>query len=309
MRVSTDESPTRTQVIERLAAVVLLGLWALLPAACSADPARELPTTEPELTAREDGSSSEPPNAGQPEAMDAGYPRDQDGVASNAGADGTGDAQDGGPADAGAPRRCAAPEGVSAAPRDYPELLELLNALPRPTTIACFVESLERPLKLSLADSLFSAQPAVGPENPRVFIAIEPMVYSIVPAGTGSVLLETSLLTSDTRSVKAELVFPLEEEVTFQEMARHLWRGSGTVCGLCHAPEVEAVGPEFGQGLFESTALKPREEHLVSIPSLAAAADLCDPALEPERCAILDALFDYGPVEDWTFPEAMITFF
>jgi hypothetical protein len=201
-----------------------------------------------------------------------------------------------------------APDGVSAAPRDYPQLLELLNALPRPTSIACFVESLERPLKLNLANSIFSAQPATGPDNPRVFISIDPMVYSIVPAGVGAALLETSLLTSDTRSVKAEIVFPLEEEVTFEEVAKHVRRGNNTVCGLCHATEVEAVGAEFGQGLFESVALKPREEDLISIPSLTAAADLCDPALEPERCAILDALF-YGPVEDWTFPEAMVTFF
>src|SRR5690348_2790353 len=40
--------------------------------------------------------------------------------------------------------RCQAPPGVSAKPHSTDEAVQLLNALPKPTTVPCFLESLER---------------------------------------------------------------------------------------------------------------------------------------------------------------------
>ena len=42
--------------------------------------------------------------------------------------------------------RCRPPAGVSGYPKTTQAALDLLNALPKPTSVACFVESLDRPL-------------------------------------------------------------------------------------------------------------------------------------------------------------------
>jgi hypothetical protein len=44
--------------------------------------------------------------------------------------------------------RCVAPEGVSNTPTTVLETIDLINALPQPVTLPCFIESLERPLRL-----------------------------------------------------------------------------------------------------------------------------------------------------------------
>ena len=66
--------------------------------------------------------------------------------------------------------RCVAPEGVSTAPQTIAEVVTLLNALPKPLNLPCFVASLARPLSLHAVNSPFSAQPAQGRRSPRIFI-------------------------------------------------------------------------------------------------------------------------------------------
>ena len=55
-------------------------------------------------------------------------------------------------------------------PDSIGDAVALINALPKPLTIACFVSALNRPLNLNLTTSTISVQPAIGVSNPRIFI-------------------------------------------------------------------------------------------------------------------------------------------
>lgn len=205
--------------------------------------------------------------------------------------------------------RCVAPEGVSNAPTTVLETLDLINALPQPVTLPCFIESLERPLRLYATSGVLSAQPAVGRRSPRLFLFLGNMSVSIVPEGNGSSLLEFGELESDTRSLKAEVEFPvvgtLSEADAFDRL---MYNETLTSCAFCHASEKQHEGITSTRA-FVSIALRPSPFERVSLASVLAEHTLCDPEAEPDRCAMFRALFDHGEVVDGEFPEAMPTFY
>ncbi len=206
--------------------------------------------------------------------------------------------------------RCAAPDGVSNDPQTMRAAIELINALPKPVSIACLVQSLARPLRVFPTASPFSAQPAQGTSNPRVFIfSGEALILSVVPAGVGRDMLELSQLTSVSRSVKAEIPFPITENVTDAQITAHLEHNGGTVCALCHSTEIPIAGDEFFTGALESDALRPVPAFDVTLDTLRLAYEQCDDDQDPIRCEILDALFEPGELVYQAFPEEMRTFY
>lgn len=200
---------------------------------------------------------------------------------------------------------CRAPAGVSSAPSSIPEALALMNALPRPTTLECFLQSLERPLALSATSSALSLQPAPDERNPRMFISIGNLVMSVVSDGEASETLEFGYRTSPTRSIKAEVLFPLERDMTPARLFDRVMVGSSTVCGRCHTAELRSDFPEFPEGVFESNVLEPYTFNEVAVDTLRAEAAACDEAAEPGRCAMLSAIFDYGEVRGVALGEGM----
>ena len=210
---------------------------------------------------------------------------------------------------------CRPPEGVSGSPRTIEEAVTLLNALPKPTSVACFLESLDRPLQAIATRNIVSAQPAFSAVSPRIFLRHGQLVLSVVPEGEGSHLLEFSyLLEGDTRSIKAELALPLTGPVPASAPYEHvlptdpvgLARG-GTVCGGCHAHEERVQSIGFASA-FSSVAFRPNPSFQVSLETLAAEQKSCDRAAQPDRCAILTALFGHGAVTPAEFPSAMVIF-
>lgn len=206
--------------------------------------------------------------------------------------------------------RCKAPEGSSGSPQSIQEAVELVNALPKPTSVACFVESLARPLTITATNSQFSAQPAHSTASPRVFIKIGQLWLSIVIDGQASELIEFGALLPNTfRSIKAELHLPLEAPIApSTPFERVMLTEYGTVCRLCHADEEREETPGIAN-VFSSKALKPRADSLVRLETLALAARDCDWQSEPHRCEMLAALFGGGPVLEGAFPDEMQTFF
>ncbi|MET0792703.1 MAG: hypothetical protein ABW061_14375 [Polyangiaceae bacterium] len=204
---------------------------------------------------------------------------------------------------------CVAPAGVSNAPRNIADTVTLLNALPKPLTLSCFLESLARPLGLRANNSLFSAQPGVGLRSPRIFVFEEQMVMSVVPAGTGAALLEFGEQRPDYRSLKAELTFPLLGQLATSTPFESPMANNdhGTSCAGCHA--AEGIDPSVPEGHgFVSQALRPASSDRVSLASLVHENEICDRSLEAERCALLDGLFGWGSVIDQDFPIQMSTF-
>jgi hypothetical protein len=204
---------------------------------------------------------------------------------------------------------CEAAQGVLDQPRSVDQTVELVNALPKPLSLACFVEALGRPLQLHATRSEISAQPAVGVRSPRLFLYVEPLVMTVVPAGAGAQLLELGEQRPEFRSLKAELRFPISEMVTPSEPYEHALFVEGvTACAFCHA--AEESDPLVAGGLgYVSQALRPStRDQRVTLESLREELEACDFALEAERCDLLDALFGWGETLDWDFPMDMPTF-
>jgi len=189
----------------------------------------------------------------------------------------------------------------------------LLNLLPKPTSVACFVESLDRPLTAFATSSPFSAQPALSAQSPRVFVKVGQLWLSVVIDGDSSRLIEFGYLVPDTlRSIKAEIQMPLVGAIAptapYQRVLFDMPGATGTQCGLCHYDEQ----PEPSVGLpnvYSSVAFRPRPDGQVRLDTLRISAQTCNWQAEPNRCEMLDALFGGGVVQDGAFPSTMVTFF
>lgn len=194
------------------------------------------------------------------------------------------------------PDLCVTPTGVSGSPRDLSEAMILMNSLPKPVTLACFLQALTRPLSLYMTSSGESLQPSPGPRSPRTFIVFEPLVMSIVLDGPAQGALEFGYRSTPTRSVKTEILFPLQTDVTFDNLFDDVRSGTLTKCGNCHTGEIRTFDDELAVEVFESDIIAPYETMEVDLPALRAERERCDPASEPSRCALLSALFDHGEV-------------
>lgn len=172
----------------------------------------------------------------------------------------------------------------------------MMNALPKPTTLPCFLESLDRPLELYLTRSELSLQPADGADRPRTFIVIGELVLSVVTNSKFISRLELGYRTAPGRSVKGEVAFPLTRAVTATDITERISVGTVSICGGCHGAETRPVDPFFPDGAFESAIAVPLAPYEVDLQSLRAQAASCDREHEPERCAQLSALFDHGEV-------------
>lgn len=207
------------------------------------------------------------------------------------------------------PRRCKPAPGTTGAPRTIDEAVALANGLPFPVTAECFVEALDRPLPIEATTSRNSLQRAEGERSPRVFIwGADSLVISIVLDGPARDLVEFGQFVEPRRTIKGELEFPLTAPIstaTALERVRNPEHPGITRCFVCHDREEDEPGIP---GARTSLALRPRESTLVDVTSLAAERERCDRAVEPARCAWLDALFAHGPVVRRPFDAALPVF-
>jgi len=258
--------------------------------------------------------SQAPPPTGtggsSPVGSGGSSPAGTGGSASTGGSSGTG-GSDGTVAEVnplGRPR-CTPPTGMTGSPQTIEDAVALLNALPKPTSVACFVESLDRPLATYATNSTLSLQPAFSTQSPRIFLRVGRMWLSVVIDGTGSDLIEFGELIGDgLRSLKGELKLPVTDTVApTLPFDRVLYSGGGTVCGLCHRQE----SVEDMQGtsqIFSSVAFRPDASTRVSLDSLRAQWTSCDWQAQPDRCDLLSSIFGGGSVVDVEFPANMATF-
>jgi hypothetical protein len=195
------------------------------------------------------------------------------------------------------PDACVTPRGVSGTPRTLSEAMILMNSLPKPASLACFLQALSRPLDVYMTSSDDSLQPAPGERSPRAFVVYEPLVMSIVFDGPAHIALELGYRTEERRSIKTEILFPLTTDVTETNLFDEVQQGDGTRCGNCHTGEVRTTIPEMPITVFESDILEPFDTEEVDIESLRAERRACNPSIEPARCELLAAFFDFGTIQ------------
>jgi hypothetical protein len=197
-----------------------------------------------------------------------------------------------------AARRCVPAPGTSGSPTTIEQLMELLDGLPRPTTVTCLLQSLDRPLELYLTSSIFSAQPAPAERSPRTFVVLGPLLLSVVAEGEASTLLEVGYQSAPGRSIKAEIAFPLRAAPTPGALLDQVRTGRVSMCAGCHTNERQVPDDFFdgGEDAFESDVIPPLYVFQVDVDVLRAEAAGCDAQLEPDRCGMLSAIFDHGEV-------------
>jgi hypothetical protein len=175
----------------------------------------------------------------------------------------------------------------------------LLNSLPKPTTLECFLQTLSRPLALYMTSSTQSLQPATGGErSPRTFVLRGALEMSIVLDGPAMATLEIAYRTAPERSIKTEILFPVARDVTPERFFDRVIVGSeSTECGNCHVAEGKEDFEGFPDGVFVSDVIPPYEIFEVSLDRLRLEGTTCNAGSEPQRCALLSALLDHGDVQ------------
>jgi hypothetical protein len=199
---------------------------------------------------------------------------------------------------------CQPPSWIRGAPETIEDVTTLVNALADArggaVDLPCFVASLSRPLGASASSSFISAQPAKGARSPRMFLWSGALVMSVAPEGLGSRLLELGLQTTPTRSIKAEIEFPVKAPLALSAPYDRITPDPQTRCAACHPSEKPAESVTWARA-FESDVLRISDDDLVEIGSVAQESASCDPAKEPQRCAILGAVFDQGGIHAQAF--------
>lgn len=205
--------------------------------------------------------------------------------------------------------RCLPAEGTTGSPQTIGELLDLVNGLPHPVQLPCLVESLVRPLALNANFNTQSAQPALGKRSPRIFVILnESLSMSLVP-GADTLEFGERNVDDPGLSVKGELHFPIDDQLVIEDAfssiapdeSTGLTLDQGTRCGVCHGNE-KATSRYQVRGAFTSLIVRPTSFFAVDVAAIEQERDACDSAEEPERCALLRALFDHGDVVQTAFP-------
>ncbi|RYZ57988.1 MAG: hypothetical protein EOP07_08340 [Proteobacteria bacterium] len=190
---------------------------------------------------------------------------------------------------------CKAPKGVNNDPRTIDELMTLINALPKPMTVACLIDALKGPFKVNATSNNFSGQPAYSSDLPRIFLLFGTQLFvAVVPKGEGGKAVEVSYRLANGSSVKGELHFPVTENLAVDAPYTSIITSgqSGTICGGCHFPEVWA-GAEFPISAFASSFVLPIPEMNVTISRINKRAKICATEVADE-CPVLEALFYQG---------------
>ena len=193
------------------------------------------------------------------------------------------------------------PESLRA-PKNIEDTIALLNALPKPLTIDCFLTSLKGPLNVFAVNSTFSAQPAVDQQSPRIFLIKEKFVLSVVPSGVGRNLLEFGEFIGGAESFKGEVEFPVMDTISTGQIVGHVSQTTTvSTCVTCHAGERLAPYKTLGN-MFASKFIRPSESQRVLQVYLKNQASNCDSSLNKLRCDILKAIFISGQAVDASFP-------
>lgn len=181
------------------------------------------------------------------------------------------------------------------------DAVALINALPKPVSLDCFIGALQRPLAIVGTESQISAQPAISRFQPRIFIVTDKLILSIVP---GEQILEFGEIYDDQLSIKGEIVFPFSEDIA--ESLPYVNVGAifnnAKRCGnLCH-PNVLEIDNIGGAIKYASQIVRHHPESEVDIEELKKNHQQCTDE-DNAACQLYQAIFSHGEMLPYQFDE------
>jgi hypothetical protein len=197
---------------------------------------------------------------------------------------------------------CTLPEGMSGRPSTIADAVDLINALEKPLTLPCFLQSLERPFGVLGTSNTGSAQPPEGADSPRVFLIFGDLWLAVVVKGEGRRLLEFGERRSGPRSLKGELGFPISRKLSKAAPYTRIDEGTGTKCKQCHVSEDRDETIDYARA-YISLIVDPPEGFELHRAALEQSWMGCDEAAEPDRCAMFESILGHGEVFDANFAE------
>ncbi len=227
---------------------------------------------------------------------------------------------------------CRAPGGMSLT--DIDSVTEWINAMKKPLTLPCFLKSLPRPMHYNATISTFSAQPSMGVNNPRIFLSLGKLIFTIVPDEETEVIVDpntnSTITTWDAdgyqllemsyeittefevrHSIKAELKFPvtavLSEAAPYDNMD---FSATTSFCAFCHANETLLKNVD-GVPVYHSEMLRSTRSEEIGLEEMENEHLNCSTRVEPHdnyRCNMLNAIYEQGELIWRSFPIDIPTF-
>lgn len=196
---------------------------------------------------------------------------------------------------------------------DVQSVVDWINAMEKPLTLPCFIESLPRPLKIQSAFSEFSAQPSPDYSSPRIFLFFDQLILTVAVdqnfAEFPHPLLEMSYLVDEANLIttKAELKFPVVDTLSPASPYMGLsFNDRISQCSFCHPRE--SVRDRIDEvPIYQSSILKPTLP--LSIDRLYSANINCERDKQAHRCAMLSSIVDHGELRPHAFPAGAPTIF
>ncbi|RZA24343.1 MAG: hypothetical protein EOP10_10195 [Proteobacteria bacterium] len=193
---------------------------------------------------------------------------------------------------------CTRPDSIPKSPETIADILVLINAMPKPLSVPCLIDTLDNPFYVNATDNQFSGQPAYGYENPRIFLFLgSKLIVSVVPSGPGGKVVEFGYKTSETQTIKGELEFPVTEDLGMDAPYTYILNREkdGTVCGTCHFPESRAPDG-FPDTAYTSLLVKPLNGYDVQLETLQNLNKECESSAG-DHCPVIQSLFVRGNVQ------------
>jgi len=206
---------------------------------------------------------------------------------------------------------CSSPPDIALV--DIQSVVDWINAMEKPLTLPCFIQSLPRPLRIQPAYSEFSAQPSPNAGSPRIFFFFDRLILTVAVdqdfAEMPYPLLEMSYLVDEPNLIttKAELKFPIVETLSAGSPYLDLsFNERISQCSFCHPRESIRETIE-DKPVYQSTMLRPARPQPVE--RLYQENIACEASREPHRCAMLASIVDHGELVPFQFPAGAPTIF
>jgi hypothetical protein len=198
-------------------------------------------------------------------------------------------------------QECSPPTGIDNGPQTIQAFMTFLNALPKPTTINCVIQTLKRPLEINATSNTLSAQGATGKNSPRIFIRSGKLLLSVLADGDGSDAIELAETFDTTTSIKGELKFPLSAALKEESPYIGLYQGGIGLCaGACHGGYTEILKYDAATVKYGTRILYPPSKSNIPLIDLELIRDACGQLTSP-LCLFYKDLFDHGVVGNFEF--------